>query len=161
MEKRRTMKTELKPYQLGRRLGSGVIFQLPKHQFKYGEQTTLPMNGINIDTEGNINIELLLPDGDLLFSNQLKWCKPVLRPLSSLTIPITHNGETFVPIEEFEKIFKVSKYWYAWNELIRDAHASKMDYRVIQWLIAHNFHIDEPLGTWISVDELETNPYEN
>jgi len=155
------MKAELKPYQLGRRLGSGVIFQLPKHQFKYGEQTTLPMNGINIDTEGKINIELLLPDGDLLFSNQLKWCKPVLRPLSSLTIPITHNGETFVPIEEFEKIFKVSKYWYAWNELIRDAHASKMDYRVIQWLIAHNFHIDEPQGAWISVDELETNPYEN
>jgi hypothetical protein len=28
--------------------------------------------------------------------------KPLLRPLSDLTKPITHNGETFVPMEWFE-----------------------------------------------------------
>jgi len=29
-------------------------------------------------------------------------CKPILRPLSDLTKEITHNGETFVPVEWFE-----------------------------------------------------------
>lgn len=147
--KRRTVKAELKPYQLGRRLGSGVMVRFDNDQYNH----TL----VGIDSE---LINIISPFGDS-GSASIKSCKPILRPKEHLTIPITHNGETFVPIEEFEKIFKVSKYWYAWNELIRDAHAGKMDYRVIQWLIAHNFHIDEPLGTWISVDELETNPYEN
>ncbi len=149
------MKTELKPYQLGRRLGSGVIFQLPKHQFKYGEQTTLPMNGVNIDADGKINIELLLPDGDLLFSNQLKWCNPIYRPLSHLTIPITHNGETFVPYNRLPLFCRElidSKYL--------SEHIKTFCYKDIDALIEWNFHIDEPEGTWISVDDLETNPYE-
>lgn len=161
------MKAELKPYQLGRRLGSGVIFQLPKHQFKYGEQTTLPMNGINIDTEGKINIELLLPDGDLLFSNQLKWCKPVLRPLSSLTIPITHNGETFVPYERIESLFDIEGFSSELEYLVRREDDGNVfisiqkQLAIIEWLIEHRFHIDEEEGTWISVDELSVNPYEN
>lgn len=29
-------------------------------------------------------------------------CLPVCRPLSDLTKPITHNGETFVPMEKIE-----------------------------------------------------------
>ena len=30
----------------------------------------------------------------------IKWNKPILHPLSDLTKPITHNGETFVPMEK-------------------------------------------------------------
>lgn len=33
----------------------------------------------------------------------LEHIKPILRPLSELTKPITHNNETFVPIERLEQ----------------------------------------------------------
>lgn len=36
--------------------------------------------------------------------NNINDTKPILRPLSDLTKPITHNGETFVPIVELAKI---------------------------------------------------------
>jgi len=34
-------------------------------------------------------------------TNDCNHYKPILRPLSDLTKEITHNGETFVPIEEY------------------------------------------------------------
>lgn len=39
--------------------------------------------------------------GGLNIDEAIKYnCKPLLRPLSDLTKPITHNGETFVPMEK-------------------------------------------------------------
>ena len=47
----------------------------------------------------------------LLYSAEFEYpkesennCTPILRPLSDITKPITHNGETFVPIVELAKI---------------------------------------------------------
>ena len=156
------MKTELKPYQLGRRLGSGVKVRW-QHDNEPDELgwIDLTVTGFQSPNKNRHQIS----GKELGFWIELDMStKLVLRPKEHLTIPITHNGETFVPIEEFERLFKVNRHWYVWNELIRDAHVNeligKMDYRIIQWLITHNFHIDEPQGTWINVDELDTNPYE-
>jgi|SRR5690606_32887544 len=77
---------------------------IPKHSLKFGQQYVLPVNGASIDSYGLLNIEFILPDDDLLFSNQLKWVKPLLRPLSDLTQEIEHNGERFVPIIELFKL---------------------------------------------------------
>lgn len=67
-------------------------------------------------------------NGELIgIRNHIMWCgtfkdstgetnipisgiKPIVRPLSDLTKEITHNGETFVPIEEIAKIH------IDWNE---------------------------------------------
>ena len=32
-------------------------------------------------------------------------CKPILRHISDLTKPITHNGETFVPLDRIKELF--------------------------------------------------------
>jgi hypothetical protein len=52
---------------------------------------TLSLNGFSSATEIGYDIALFLK------------CKikPIMRPLSDLTKEITHNGETFVPIEEY------------------------------------------------------------
>lgn len=97
--------------------------RMPKHQFKYGEQITLPLNGISISSEGKMIMEFLKPDDGLLFSNECeRKCLPILRPLSDLTKSITHNGETFVPIEKLKDYYNslpdsfVEKLlWVAWD----------------------------------------------
>lgn len=33
-------------------------------------------------------------------------------------------------------------------------------YKLIEWLLEHHFHLDEPEGTWIDVNTLPKNPYE-
>lgn len=96
------MKKELTIEHLAAYLPYGVRFQIPKHRLKYGQQDALPMNGLSIDSYKNPNIEFLLPDDDLLFSNQLKWCKPLLRPLSQINEVIEHNGERFVPSKRID-----------------------------------------------------------
>ena len=35
-----------------------------------------------------------------LFRSKYGLAKPIVHPLSALTKPITHNGETFVPVEK-------------------------------------------------------------
>lgn len=140
------MKTELKPYQLGRRLGSGVKIQGQSHG-QIEELSHVSDNSVNITGRG---------------TTYGMWAdifnvKLVLRPLSHLTIPITHNGETFVPNHRHPfKLFVEADLDYF---ILGMPHS--LNYERLQWLIEHRFHIDEPEGTWISVDELNTNPYEN
>ena len=73
-----------------------LMFLIPKHRFKYGEQISLPMNGMSINDEGVLGVEFLLPNGALCFSSEMNWCKPILRPLSDLTKEIKTGG-LFLP----------------------------------------------------------------
>lgn len=81
---------------------NGVLVILPKHQIKYGKYHTYPLNGVSIGTTGEVVIDLLLPDGDIISSYvfDINKCKLVLRPLSDLTKEIEVNGEIINPIEE-------------------------------------------------------------
>lgn len=101
--------------------------------------------------------------------------KPILRPLSSLTIPITHKGETFVPIDFFQigdednnffefdngnaKIIAlltaISKY-NTWHDV------NYLPFAVVQKLIEWHFDVFGLISDGLaeSVEELEINPYE-
>lgn len=75
------MKLELKhlaPY-----LPYGLNFLTNKNKIKYGEQTSLKSRGFSLDDDGNIVVEFLYKD-DLIFSNQMKSCQPILRPLTEI-----------------------------------------------------------------------------
>jgi hypothetical protein len=99
-------KLELKHIQSYPMGEDGVKILLPKHQFKYGEQVSLPLNGVSVGTENELQLEMLLPDGDLCFTYEIeiKKCKLVLHDLSDLTKEIEVNGEKFVPLVELAKI---------------------------------------------------------
>lgn len=193
------MKTELKPYQLGRRLGSGVMVQyngvlngkeLSAYDKKYKhldifeiapEDRPEEVIGLKLgyikkieDWKNGAKYKIGVKSGGLKTCYGTNDFKPIYRPKEHLTIPITHNGETFVPIEWFEigdDSNESIEYDFGNIKLIKDLesiseHGSLHDinylpYGVIQKLIEWHFVLDEPEGTWISVDELDTNPYEN
>jgi len=89
--------------------------------------------------------------------------KPILRPLSDLTKPITHKGETFVPMEKLIDSFSdhhdfLVEIWEE-NDKYMLGTPSLWAYELVQKLIEWHFHIDEPEGTWIDVNTLDENPY--
>lgn len=96
---------------------------------------------------------------------------PILRPLQDLTKPIRQAnykaGKEFVPIEEIAKIL-ISKHGedfdsyegaLTWCDAIM-YDVSSNPFWINELLIQWHFVIEEPSGTWISVHDLESNPYE-
>jgi hypothetical protein len=86
--------------------------------------------------------------------------KPILRNLSSLTKPIKHKGETFVPIEEIYKmrsrLFSESNNQEKAVKLFKnDLLMSRLQYDYVKKLIEWNFHIDEKEGTFIYAEDLD------
>lgn len=148
------MENKLTVQQLGRRLGSGLKM--------------MDGNGYIYGVDNNeISIHEILNH---------KENKPILR--TDLTKPITHNGETFVPIERLLKLkfpkFKVSEF-YRVNKYTKyitvsatdgngdiDFHFYKQvginEYWIIELLISWHFVIDEPEGSYIKAEEMEVNP---
>jgi hypothetical protein len=90
--------------------------------------------------------------------------KPIFHPLSDLTKSIVHKGKEFVPIEklveerdcdaEYDFLHALEDDWASADDKIRFA-----PYSVIEKLFEWHFVLDEPEGTWIDVNTLETNPY--
>lgn len=93
-------------------------------------------------------------------------CKPIFHPLSDLTKPITHKGEEFVPYDYFYN--DPENDWFdgnVWLNYLFEGNTEKADINfipnyIIEKLLEWNFVIDEPEGTWIDVNTLETNPYQ-
>ena len=118
----------------------------------------------------------------------LNQIKPILHPLSDLTKPITHKGETFVPMLRLAQI-KVSKGLFEdkgptidfkckivekpfgklakctkldeWVVMISLSEPERADFWIIQTLIEWRFDIAGLIekGEAIDVNTLETNPY--
>lgn len=66
--------------------------------------------------------------------------KPLLRPLSSLTKEITHNGEKFVPIERLDKNIA----WFDYMQHLQRLHQYRV-YSHVPWDIMEKlleWHID-------------------
>ena len=100
-------------------------------------------------------------------------CFPIARPLSDLTKPITHNGETFIPIVELAKIVDefnntnptfvyVKTFsgwyceWYAGDQIsIRRSVPFCFYQKLIEWHFAIGLKDDE----YIDVNSLSDNPY--
>ena len=97
--------------------------------------------------------------------DNFKNTKILLRPLSQLTEPITHEGETFVPIEKLELANKakmkgvgrydfedINKYGVVFNSL---------PFWIIQKLIEWKFNVfNLPEDQFIDVTTLKENCYE-
>ena len=78
----------------------GLKCQLPKHQVRYGQQEILELNGLSLNSDKTVNPEFLLTNDDLLFGTEIKWWKPILRPLSDLVKEIEVDGHRIVPAEK-------------------------------------------------------------
>lgn len=87
---------------------NGVGVRLPKHQIRYGQYHVYKLNGVSIGPKGELGIELLMPDDDIITSYvfDINKCKLILRPMSDLTKEIEVNGEKFVPMEWFMKEYR-------------------------------------------------------
>lgn len=143
---------------LGRRLAYGVK---AINAFKQTVEVLGLQNGN--ESVGNELWVFKHPNGDYL-QGYLYECKPILRDLSDLTKEITHKGEKFVPIERLSKLYPnvpnwndFSAFWISTTSRLKN---TIVEYCVVEWLLEHHFHIDEPEGTWIDVNNLPKNPYE-
>lgn len=67
-----------------------------------------------------------------MFGGNSKF-KPILRPLSSLTKPINHNGETFVPIDVLG--------WNSYEHIIKSGDCTGVAYFYVQKLLSWHFDI--------------------
>lgn len=84
---------------------------------------------------------------------------PILHPLSDLTKPITHNGETFVPIEMFTRRDR--------KEIVDTISYPDFDdiytlnFYIINYFVSWHFDIANLIekGEAIDVNTLQTNPY--
>jgi len=182
------MSNKLEISQLGRRLGSGLKFEVPKFYNFSGmktEETIFEMSGV----KDNFYISF----HEAIGFYPLKNFKPILRSKDSLTKPIVHKGETFVPIEkllslciktDWSKIgglkngYSIDEYWtkiihsgvfFGYNKkshffyiVDKQGFHKMVDNQLLLFnkLIEWNFVIDEPEGSYIKAEELETNPYE-
>jgi len=95
--------------------------------------------------------------------------KIIVRPLSDLTKPITHNGETFVPIVEIARLcfnymqnpkkVIIRDNWLLYGETrLMQLKIDFLPFMVIQKLIEWHFNLMDESEPFIPVTE-EFNPY--
>ena len=120
------------------------------------------LNVLGFDVFGDVTTQL--------GKTPIQFISIILRPLSDLTKPITHNGETFVPIaklfkmpdSEVDIIFASEEcvqfinkrtrcHYYFYVDIMRLTEALKL----IEWHFAIGLKDDE----YIDVNSLSDNPY--
>ena len=116
----------------------------------------------------NINLVRIHKTGYRDFPMTIPHIKPILRPLSDLTKPIEHNGETFVPIERIKELFiegtedVLSQSIEAIEYFIENNFFSRIEYLpfiLIQKLIEWHFAVGLDENDYIDVNTLEVTPY--
>lgn len=101
---------------------------------------------------------------EYLYYSGVQRLKPILRPLTDLTKPISqanyNEGKEFVPLDE---IVIKSTYLIGASEIemcVNNKNWIKhLPYEVIELLLQWHFVIEEPNGTWIDVNSLDKNLY--
>lgn len=85
--------------------------------------------------------------------------KPLLRPLSSLTEEIEHNGERFIPINKLKHLYGWDYLWYEVLGEITNFNVNKLKYACLKLLLEWNFDvfglIDRNLALPIEGKEVE------
>ena len=91
------------------------------------------------------------------YGSELEFYLSILHPLSDLTKPITHNGETFVPSRKFGLEPNQVNLNHLMN-LIQKGYVSITEFII---LIEYHFDIANLIekGEAIDVNTLQTNPY--
>lgn len=98
---------------------------------------------------GDYALVRVKPNNGRDFPLPINRIKSILHPLSDLTKPITHKGETFVPIEKLG--YSINYYLWFDDLLLSDA------LKLIEWHfdIAELIEKDEA----IDINALDVNPY--
>lgn len=101
------------------------------------------------------NIHDVIRDTNMDFADDRN--KPIFYPLSSLTKPIQHNGEEFVPKDKFKMPPDMDV--IAWI-VKRNEVPAIARYAFVQQLIKWKFNVFSlPDHLWIDVNTLDINPY--
>lgn len=79
---------------------------------------------------------------------RIEDCMPVLRPLSDLTKPITHNGETFVPIERLKSL---EDYVFG-DDAFLSLYWMNMPYEMCEMMLSWHFDIWGLLDAGLAID---------
>lgn len=142
------MKNELTIYHIARRLSCGVK----------GKTIGKTIKGklLEFDIIGGVGDLIFIKDKDGISQQWIENIKLILHPLSDLIKPITHKGETFVPMVKLGE----GIYTFTYKELLDEIRDELVSYWIIEKLLEWHFVIDEPEGTWIDVNTLEKNCYE-
>ena len=107
-----------------------------------------------------LNVDLYV---DQKFYTAMKNIKPILRPLD-LSKPITHKGETFVPMQRLDSITTLT---YTDIDILHNSTEDSNTRRFLpiwiieklhEWLFDTQYLLESGLA--ISVDSLTVNPYE-
>lgn len=79
--------------------------------------------------------------------------KPFLRPLSDLTKPIEHNGETFVPFEELCRFSDYSEWlWSIEDDKYEMSTPHRWPYELVEKLIEWHFDIHGLIKAGLAID---------
>jgi len=82
-----------------------------------------------------------------------KYCKPILRPLSSLTKEIEVNGEKFVPIEELKKIHNTTASYKEVQEgIIDQLKTDSIPYWIVKKIYEWHFDIHGLIEKDLAID---------
>lgn len=126
---------------LAKYLPHKLKFLTNKHRFKYGTETVLEARGMSLDDDKNLVIEFLYKD-ELVFSNEMKSCKPILRPMSDLTKEVDYrkDGSKIVFINTFmrEHRMKLEKELRVTNGKLLIEY---LDFGIVEKLLKYHFDI--------------------
>lgn len=109
-----------------------------KLQWKFeGSDEVHEVMGIDITDFG---IHLFSPYGDY-GKCRINEGKPLLRPLSSLTEEIDHNGERFIPINNLKHLYGWDYLWYEVLGEITNFNVNKLKYACLKLLLEWHFDV--------------------
>ncbi len=101
----------------------------------------------------------IISNGSTKYIFYLESIKPIFHPLSSLTKPIQHNGEEFVPLDKLYEINGSIDYadgtLYSEDGSMGHYEWISVNKKLYEW----RFAVDIPDHLWIDVNTLEENPY--
>lgn len=116
----------------------------------------------HIDTVDSLSEELitLQKHPDYYFNSDMNEIdiSIALRPLSDLTKEITHNGETFVPLDV---LIEIHGNGLDYSYLVSPKNVKEYSFDIVQSLLEWHFDVFGLIerGLAINVNELEENPY--
>jgi hypothetical protein len=128
-----------------------------KHQFKYGEYHNLLVGGASINRDGELNIELF-HDNDLVFSDNIKPVKLMLKPLVDLLSTVEYGNEYMAEWEFIESqlggcgCVAYEEYMASFIDDICPSRAIQAPYEIFRLLLEYHFDVFGLIDQELAID---------